>query len=140
MKTKMAWLAIGIVVIIIVGIWIFRSRNAIDDVSIACTEEARMCPDGSAVVRSGPHCEFAPCSVVQSNVLTQDEAKKIAEQTCVKGGEVLGVGTYNENSHTWWFDANLNAVREGCNPACVVSEDTGTAEINWRCTGFTPSK
>ncbi|MDD5391692.1 MAG: hypothetical protein PHE17_01600 [Thiothrix sp.] len=28
---------------------------------IACTQEAKMCPDGSAVGRTGPHCEFAPC-------------------------------------------------------------------------------
>jgi hypothetical protein len=27
----------------------------------ACTEEAKVCPDGSAVGRSGPNCEFAPC-------------------------------------------------------------------------------
>ncbi|NYZ60697.1 hypothetical protein H0O01_03290 [Candidatus Micrarchaeota archaeon] len=27
----------------------------------ACTEEARLCPDGSYVGRAGPDCEFAPC-------------------------------------------------------------------------------
>lgn len=27
----------------------------------ACTEEAKVCPDGSAVGRTGPNCEFAPC-------------------------------------------------------------------------------
>lgn len=27
----------------------------------ACTEEAKICPDGSAVGRIGPNCEFAPC-------------------------------------------------------------------------------
>lgn len=26
-----------------------------------CTMEAKMCPDGSAVGRTGPACEFAPC-------------------------------------------------------------------------------
>lgn len=25
---------------------------------VACTEEAKQCPDGSWVGRSGPHCEF----------------------------------------------------------------------------------
>ena len=29
--------------------------------SVACTQEAFICPDGSAVGRSGPKCEFAPC-------------------------------------------------------------------------------
>ncbi|MBU2037389.1 Gmad2 immunoglobulin-like domain-containing protein [Patescibacteria group bacterium] len=27
----------------------------------ACTEEAKLCPDGSYVGRTGPNCEFAPC-------------------------------------------------------------------------------
>lgn len=27
----------------------------------ACTMDAMMCPDGSAVGRQGPNCEFAPC-------------------------------------------------------------------------------
>lgn len=26
-----------------------------------CTMEAKICPDGSAVGRTGPNCEFAPC-------------------------------------------------------------------------------
>lgn len=28
---------------------------------VACTMEAKICPDGSAVGRTGPNCEFAPC-------------------------------------------------------------------------------
>lgn len=29
---------------------------------IACTADAKLCPDGSAVGRTGPKCEFAACS------------------------------------------------------------------------------
>jgi hypothetical protein len=71
-----------------------------------------------------------------SSVLSESEARVIAEKTCIKGGETLSSGTYNENSKTWWFDANLNAAKPGCNPACVVSVETKQAEINWRCTGL----
>lgn len=28
---------------------------------VACTEEAKLCSDGTSVVRSGPKCEFAAC-------------------------------------------------------------------------------
>ncbi len=28
---------------------------------VACTMEARMCPDGSSVGRTGPNCEFEAC-------------------------------------------------------------------------------
>ncbi|MFA6214155.1 MAG: Kazal-type serine protease inhibitor family protein [Candidatus Micrarchaeia archaeon] len=27
----------------------------------ACTAEAKLCPDGTAVGRTGPNCEFSPC-------------------------------------------------------------------------------
>ncbi|MEY4731284.1 MAG: hypothetical protein RL681_230 [Candidatus Parcubacteria bacterium] len=68
-------------------------------------------------------------------VLSEAQARVIAERLCIKGGEALEPGTHNANTRTWWFDANLNTTRPGCDPACVVSEDKGTAEINWRCTG-----
>ncbi|MBN1494448.1 hypothetical protein JW911_01775 [Candidatus Peregrinibacteria bacterium] len=68
--------------------------------------------------------------------ITEAEARVIAEANCIKGGEALGPGSYNPNSKTWWFDANLNATQPGCNPACVVYEETGETEINWRCTGL----
>lgn len=28
---------------------------------VACTMDAKMCPDGTSVGRVGPNCEFAPC-------------------------------------------------------------------------------
>lgn len=32
-----------------------------DGGQVACTQEAKVCPDGSAVGRTGPNCEFAEC-------------------------------------------------------------------------------
>jgi len=72
-----------------------------------------------------------------SATMTESEAKAIAEKVCLKEGEELtSKGDYNPNSKTWWFDAKLNNTNPGCNPACVISEETNTAEINWRCTGL----
>lgn len=31
------------------------------NIGIACTMEAKLCPDGSYVGRTGPKCEFTPC-------------------------------------------------------------------------------
>lgn len=70
--------------------------------------------------------------------LSVQEARSIAERDCIKGGDSLSSVMYNENTKTWWFDANLHEAREGCNPACVVSEALLSAEINWRCTGLIP--
>lgn len=68
---------------------------------------------------------------------TEAKARAIAENNCISQGETLEAGYYNPNSRTWWFNAHLSETPEGCNPACVVSED-GTFEINWRCTGLIP--
>lgn len=57
----------GVVLIIVVGVGAFMYRNMMERPTpggeqVACTMEARLCPDGSAVGRQGPHCEFAACS------------------------------------------------------------------------------
>ncbi|SFE98323.1 hypothetical protein SAMN02745121_06366 [Nannocystis exedens] len=38
----------------------------------ACTMEAKLCPDGSAVGRTGPNCEFAPCPGPASDAPASD--------------------------------------------------------------------
>jgi hypothetical protein len=53
--------------VVIIGTAIFsytaiRSANTVEPVGgVACTLEAKVCPDGSAVGREGPNCEFAAC-------------------------------------------------------------------------------
>jgi len=76
---------------------------------------------------------------IKETTMSETNARVIAEATCIKGGGALSAGIHNEGTKTWWFDANLNATKPGCNPACVVSETTKTAEINWRCTGLVVS-
>jgi hypothetical protein len=55
-----------IVLIIVLGIGGFAYRNVmerpIDMGMTACTMEARICPDGSSVGRTGPDCSFAACA------------------------------------------------------------------------------
>lgn len=65
----------GIVVILVIGIGGFIYRNVSERTGqqpVACTEEARVCPDGSTVERQGPSCEFAPCAF--PNVEARDAA------------------------------------------------------------------
>jgi|GEM_PF-1218922 plastocyanin len=113
-------LVVAVLAVIGGGVWYYRSRMA-------------------APVQQPAQEQAIPVPAAQQKMapLTMEDAKVIAEKTCIKGGEALsGNSFYNENSKTWWFDANLNATQKGCNPACVVSEETRTAEINWRCTGL----
>ena len=68
-----------------------------------------------------------------ASLLSEPQARVIAERSCIKGGEALSSGTYDAATKTWWYEANLNATRPGCTPGCVVSEATQTAEVGWRC-------
>jgi hypothetical protein len=65
-----------------------------------------------------------------------DDAKQVAlSSTCMEYGNLTGESMYNDYTDTWWFE--IDAVKEGCAPACVVYENR-TAEVNWRCTGLLP--
>ncbi|MBP9771865.1 MAG: hypothetical protein KBD16_03005 [Candidatus Pacebacteria bacterium] len=56
-------LGIIVLIIVIVGL-VFAAKKTEAPIipgDVACTEEAKICPDGSSVGRTGPNCEFAPC-------------------------------------------------------------------------------
>jgi hypothetical protein len=68
-KVEFALLAAGLVIAavallatgLVVASWFSAQQPR------ACTMEAKLCPDGSAVGRIGPNCEFAPCPTDNSN-------------------------------------------------------------------------
>jgi serpin B len=67
--------------------------------------------------------------------ITIEEAIVVAKNSeCVIDGKLTDKYFYNSNTRTWWIDLDLK--KDGCSPACVVREETKTAEINWRCTGL----
>ncbi len=62
-------------IVILIGILIavnYDKRQAVAPVPqpVACTEEAKQCPDGSYVGRIGPSCQFAPCPVTATPTIS----------------------------------------------------------------------
>lgn len=129
----------GAAIIFVAGLDLHSTNLKNENQKSFCPLDAKICSDGTTVGRTGSGCEFDTCPIIKSQ-LTQEDAKTIAQEFCIKGGGSLGDGIYNQNSKTWWFEANLNNANPGCRPACVVSESTKSAEINWRCTGLKESK
>ncbi len=43
------------------GYLIYSGKINLPQKQVACTEESRICPDGSSVGRTGPKCEFTAC-------------------------------------------------------------------------------
>ena len=58
-------LIVALVVLMAFGAFFSYSKMVNDEppssYGKACTEEAKICPDGSAVGRQGENCEFTPC-------------------------------------------------------------------------------
>lgn len=77
---RKTYIFIALVVLIGVAAVGWLSVGSRDVQPIACTMEAKLCPDGSAVGRTGPNCEFAACP----------EAKPVPKP--IGGDVVLSVG------------------------------------------------
>jgi hypothetical protein len=58
-----------VLVAIIFGLYYYFARmsGAPGSGPVACTEEAKLCPDGSYVGRTGPDCAFAACPAVDTS-------------------------------------------------------------------------
>lgn len=82
---------------------------------VACSSEAKLCPDGSAVGRTGPNCEFAPCPVNGTAQMTRE--------LC-------------EGARGYWNEC-ASACRGAPNgticPAYCVQECECGGEAGWRC-------
>jgi hypothetical protein len=60
----------GVVVLVLLagtGVYFLHQRLSMPS-PVACTMEAKQCPDGSYVGRGGPDCSFAPCPTVAVNL------------------------------------------------------------------------
>ena len=58
---KYILVALGIVVVAVVSLLVFKNKTIAPVQNAACTLEAKVCPDGTSVGRVGPSCEFAEC-------------------------------------------------------------------------------
>ncbi|MDO8664235.1 MAG: hypothetical protein Q7K44_01640 [Candidatus Liptonbacteria bacterium] len=121
MKTYISGIIVALVVII-GGVYFYKT-NFKGSGEIACTMEAKICPDGSAVGRTGPNCEFAACPAVVTvpdtgdvtlamgqsgtfqnlkvtlNTLTQDSRCPI-DVVCIQAGSVNVNVTLSDGSNT----------------------------------------
>jgi len=70
----------------------------------ACTEEAKVCPDGSAVGRTWPNCEFAPCPEETPTICTMEYAPVCASIAiqCIKA-------PCDPVEQTFWNRCQMNA-------------------------------
>ncbi len=113
MSKKIFFFYISLIVIVLAGIVVVLNSEDInklnDEDVVACTMDAKMCPDGSYVGRSGPKCEFSPCPISQiENQVSINQKisigevsitplKVISDSRCPKGVQCIWAGTVSVN-------------------------------------------
>jgi hypothetical protein len=83
---------VALIALILLGVGVFlllshMANSPLTPASEVCTMEAKICPDGSAVGRTGPHCEFAACPDAAEPVATSSDITLDVG----KSGEVQGL-------------------------------------------------
>lgn len=83
-------LLIGLVVLAVVigggaAAWAMNGMPGFNPGPVACTLEAKICPDGTTVGRTGPNCEFAVCPTASTTTPTSE-----AERGTLSGTMTIG--------------------------------------------------
>jgi len=72
MRNFLIVFAVLLVVAVGASAFVASKKDLDEQTPLACSLEAKVCPDGSAVSRTGPSCEFAKCPQVKE----QEEIEK----------------------------------------------------------------
>lgn len=136
-KNKSA-ITIGVVVFIIlffVAIWVMNKKNGIGgDEPVACTLDAKVCPDGSAVGRIAPNCEFAECPAPQAN-----QYKDLIRITSPKPGDVITspLTIRGEARGNWYFEASFPVSLTNWD-GLIIAEHYAQAQGEWMTEEYVP--
>ncbi len=95
---------------------------------VACTQEARLCSDGSYIGRTGPNCEFALCPHEDLiRVFSPQANEKISSPLLIKG-EARGF---------WFFEATF-PVKLLDDKGNTIAQDYAQAKGDWMTEDFVP--
>jgi hypothetical protein len=139
-------LLIGILVLIVGGIF-FVIHQAEPVSNVACTMEARVCPDGSYVGRTGPSCEFAPCpsvtevsDPVSADIRAHIDAKKdlIVLTTPSPMSTITSPVTVTGKARGYWFFEGSFPISIVNWDGLIIGEGYATAEGEWMTEEFVP--
>jgi hypothetical protein len=126
------------VAVALAGIYKFNFTDGGDIVppvgggQVGCTMEAKICPDGSAVGRSGPKCEFAPCPVVSATNENIRVTSPRPDETVTVPITVKG-----EARGTWFFEGSF-PISFMLSDGRVIAGATAEAKGEWMTEDFVP--
>src|ERR1035437_886872 len=133
---KNIWIVVIVVVVIIVSVVIYKFNPTKDSKYYACSVEAKICPDGTAVGRSGPNCEFTPCPPA-----TTTPTNASLRNINIKAGDTVGspLEINGEARGTWYFEASFPVKIYDSNGKLLGSVPA-QAQSDWMTENFVPFK
>lgn len=135
-------IALGTVLILVGG----RSANAPTEEPVACTAEAKLCPDGSTVGRTGPNCEFAPCPEVNeapevpADIQSHIDSKAdliVVENPSTNAPVGSPLTITGKARGYWYFEASFPIVVVDWDGR-IIGEGYATAQDDWMTEEFVP--
>lgn len=104
------------------------------DESVACTMEAKLCPDGSYVGRVAPSCEFEECPEPAEKAdlirVSNPKPNQEIENPLIIEGEAKG---------TWFFEGDFPVVLVDWD-GLIIAQSYATAQSDWMTEDFVKFK
>lgn len=88
--------------------------------SVACTQEAKLCPDGSYVSRTGPNCQFAACPQPKGGCSSDSQC--LAGQVCHLGACVNPVAAVCSGASDTSCGPGYQCVQD-CGPPVAMANE-----------------
>lgn len=142
-------LDIAVLIIIALAVlgylWTLRGEEQRSEEGYACTMEAKMCPDGTAVGRSGPFCEFEECPAsteehpiddIQTHI--DSKANLITLNLPARDSVVVSpIRLTGEARGYWFFEASFPIFIVDWDGR-IIGEGVAEAQSDWMTEEFVP--
>ncbi len=144
MKSFNIVVTIIFVVALLGFLWTLSIEKAEAPEPVACTMEAKICPDGTAVGRTGPNCEFAPCPEmpVIDEIQAHIDSKKdlIVIDAQLRDIQVTSPLTVTGKARgTWYFEASFPIIVVDWDGK-IIGQGIAEAKSDWMTEDFVPFK
>ncbi len=144
MIQKIIYILIAIAIIAGLYVTMKTDQNPANN-QVACTLEAKMCPDGTAVGRTGPNCEFAACPTPVDQNLPQDIEDYIESKAdLIRLTSPQPLATVNspliiegEARGYWFFEASFPVSLVNWD-GLIIADGIATADGEWMTEEFVP--
>ncbi len=116
---------VGFTAVIAMGLYLIYDKSLFAP-SAVCTQEAKVCSDGSSVGRTGPNCEFADCPIIKTLAVEVNETDSwLIYKNDKYGFEIK----YPPNWIFYDIDDNF-LIMNFCGPNYTTKNDCKTAGLN----------